>query len=215
MRPKVIGVGLNKTGTKTLQRALSILGYRTLASCDRGLLAAYRQGDPEPALASVRDNELCEDWPYPLMYREIFDRFGMGARYVLTMRSSAGVWLDSLKAHSLRTDPEVHCRALAYGFAYPHGAESEHLAIYERHQREVAAFFSQRRASSALLRVCWEDGDGWEALCPFLGLPVPDAPFPHENRSFTPDQEMERRNTALIAVQREALSTAAPAASTG
>ena len=22
-------------------------------------------------------------------------------------------------------------------------------------------------------------GDGWEKLCPFLGVPIPDAPFPH------------------------------------
>ena len=26
-------------------------------------------------------------------------------------------------------------------------------------------------------------GDGWSKLCPFLGKPVPDAPFPHLNRA--------------------------------
>ena len=25
-------------------------------------------------------------------------------------------------------------------------------------------------------------GEGWDKLCPFLGLPVPDAPFPLKNR---------------------------------
>ena len=24
-------------------------------------------------------------------------------------------------------------------------------------------------------------GDGWPELCPFLGVPVPAAPFPHSN----------------------------------
>ena len=32
-------------------------------------------------------------------------------------------------------------------------------------------------------------GDSWEKLCGFLGLPVPDAPFPHEHRSTQPVQK--------------------------
>jgi Sulfotransferase domain len=27
----------------------------------------------------------------------------------------------------------------------------------------------------------YEVGDGWEPLCRFLGVPVPDEPFPHVN----------------------------------
>lgn len=27
----------------------------------------------------------------------------------------------------------------------------------------------------------WTVEDGWEPLCEFLGKPVPDEPFPHEN----------------------------------
>jgi hypothetical protein len=26
------------------------------------------------------------------------------------------------------------------------------------------------------------EGDGWEKLCPFLGVPVPSVPFPHLHR---------------------------------
>jgi len=29
--------------------------------------------------------------------------------------------------------------------------------------------------------VDWQPGDGWEPLCAALGVPVPDAPFPHVN----------------------------------
>jgi hypothetical protein len=29
----------------------------------------------------------------------------------------------------------------------------------------------------------WSVGDGWEPLCEFLELPVPDTPFPHLNDS--------------------------------
>jgi hypothetical protein len=208
---KVIGLGLNKTGTKTLQCALRRLGYERLASCRRDLLLDYRNGDPEPALAVVEQHDLCEDWPYPLMYAEIFERFGPSARYVLTLRKSPSAWLDSLKAHSLRTDPDFHCRTLAYGYAYPHGAEAEHLRFYERHEREVTAFFAARGASASLLQVCWERGDGWDRLCGFLGLPAPDEPFPHENPAFRPDPAVRQINEARIAEQRLRLAATAAA----
>jgi hypothetical protein len=32
-------------------------------------------------------------------------------------------------------------------------------------------------------------GDGWEKLCGFLGMPVPDAPFPHEHPGVQPVQK--------------------------
>jgi len=36
----------------------------------------------------------------------------------------------------------------------------------------------------ALLRMRLTAGDAWQLLCPFLGLPVPDEPFPHLNARF-------------------------------
>ena len=49
------------------------------------------------------------------------------------------------------------------------------IAAYERHNAEV-----RRRAPKERL-VEWSPGDGWEPLCRALGVPVPDAPFPHAN----------------------------------
>lgn len=172
---KVIGLGLNKTGTTTLARCLAILGYQRPLSCRPDLLAAYRRGQIEPVLDAIEDCGYCEDWPYPLMYREIFERFGDRARYVLTRRRDAGRWLDSLKRHALRTNPDRNCRRLAYGYDYPHGAEAHHLRLYEQHNREVVEFFERRGARHLLLEVSWDADDGWQALCGFLGEPIPDA----------------------------------------
>jgi hypothetical protein len=177
----VIGIGLNKTGTTTLAVALKLLGYERHLSNRRDLLARLRAGDLAPALAALEAADVAEDWPFPLMYREIFDRFGEDARYVLTVRRDAEAWLASLKAHALRTPPDRHARLLAYGYAYPQGAETHHLAFYARHNAEVRAFFRARGASHLLLEACWEAGDGWDKLCGFLGLPVPPVPFPHAN----------------------------------
>ena len=201
-RPRVVGIGLNKTGTKTLAAALAVLGWTNRMSCNRDLLAAWRGGDPSGLLAAVETHDVCEDWPWPLAFREVLARFGGRCRYVLTRRATPDAWLNSLKAHSERVSPTEHCRTLAYGHAYPHGREAEHLAIYHAHNEAVRAHFAAVGAAHLLLEVCWEEGDGWDQLCPFLGVPVPSAAFPYENRApEAPDPLMVAENRRLIAAQ--------------
>lgn len=48
-------------------------------------------------------------------------------------------------------------------------------ARYEEHNAEVEAAFPEGRRST------FSAGDGWEPLCAWLGVAVPDGPFPHTN----------------------------------
>lgn len=178
---KVFGIGLNKTGTTTLGAALRTLGFERHVGHRRGLLVEVREGSYDRLFRVTDSNDCFEDWPFPLVYREMLERYGRRARFVLTMRADPFVWIDSLKRHSLRTGPDNHSRLLAYGYAYPHGVETEHIDFYDRHNAEALAFFREAGAEDQLLRVCWETGDGWPELCRFLGRPIPDAPFPHAN----------------------------------
>ena len=50
---------------------------------------------------------------------------------------------------------------------------------YEEHERGVREYFRERPGDLLVMDIC--AGDGWEKLCPFLGLPAPPAPFPHAN----------------------------------
>jgi hypothetical protein len=50
------------------------------------------------------------------------------------------------------------------------------VAAYEAHNEDV------RRTAPAQL-VEWRPGDGWVPLCEMLGVPAPDEPFPHANRT--------------------------------
>ncbi len=198
---KVFGIGLNKTGTKTLGSCFRTLGLDHM-SCRRDLLAKYRAGAIFEVFKEIDRHESFEDWPYPVMYRELFFQYD-DAKFVLTQRRDAPTWLDSLKRHSLHTDPANHCRLLAYGYAYPHGVEAYHLNFYERHALEVRQFFTCHGAQDRLLEVCWESGDGWERLCRFLGRPMPAEPFPHENRSeaVVADSAIVAENIDLICRQ--------------
>lgn len=178
---KVFGIGLNKTGTSTLRDCCRQFGLRHV-SCRRDLLIAYRRGALDEVFAVIDQHDSFDDWPWPLMYRELYDRYaGQGAKFVLTLRASPDKWLRSLKKHALYTIPGEHCRGLAYGHNYPFRHEAHHLDFYRRHADEVRTFFQAQGAADRLLEVCWENGDGWPELCRFLDLPVPEVPFPHAN----------------------------------
>ena len=49
---------------------------------------------------------------------------------------------------------------------------------YERHNAHVLETVPRNRL------LVWNVKDGWEPLCRFLGKPVPEIPFPHNNKTF-------------------------------
>ncbi len=179
---KIFGIGLNKTGTTTLGACFRILGFDHLG-CRPDLLADLRRGRTSRVFDEIDRHEAFEDWPYPLMFRALWARYEPEAKFVLTRRRSAETWLQSLKLHSLATDPDRHCRLLAYGHAYPFGAEREHMEIYERHLLEVRTFFRAHAPEDRFVKSVGRQGDGWEKLCAFLDLPLPAVALPHENKS--------------------------------
>ena len=48
------------------------------------------------------------------------------------------------------------------------------------HRGEVLAHFEGESDRLLIMDIC--RGDGWEVLCPFLGVPTRDGLFPHENQ---------------------------------
>jgi len=177
--PKVFGIGLNKIGTTTLGQCGLIIGLRC-TSCDKRLLEDFVvRNDFSRIEQRVNDYDLFEDWPWPLIYKQL-DIMHPGSKFILTVRSSERKWLESLKQHSLRTHPTKHCRKLAYGFAFPHRHEKEHIDFYRQHNDSVRSYFNSR--SSDFLELCWENGDGFDELCSFLGFDVPATPFPHAKK---------------------------------
>lgn len=213
VKRKLFGIGYNKTGTSTLGACLRQLGYNHV-SHNGPMLDAYARGDFDRVIAETRKYDSFEDWPWPLMFRQFYAEYGDEADYVLTVRSSPEVWLESLKKHALTTNPDRPMRTVALGRKYPHGYEAEHIQKYVEHVATVRAYFAAR-PRARFIELCWERGDGWAELCAFLGCGVPDAPFPHirPNESGI-DPRIIERNKANIAAQlaRIAQGETSPAA---
>ncbi len=173
---KIFGIGLNKTGTTTLGVCFKTLGFKH-APYDKTLMYRHEAGDLDAILSVAHRYQTFEDWPWPLIYKELDEHFP-DAKFVLTERISAAKWYDSLCRHSEHTGtPRV--RRIAYGHEMPQGHADEHLATYASHSDAVRAHFHGRPGK--LLEVCWEEDSSWEALCSFLGLSVPTEAFPHAN----------------------------------
>ena len=204
--PKVFGIGLNKTGTTTLGLCFEELGL-SHTGYELELLRQVGRGDLQAAFATADRYESFEDWPWPLIYRELAERYPE-ARFVLTTRKDVQTWLRSLKEHADRSGP-TEARELAYGHPMPDGHEEAHLAFYERHNREVRRFFADR--PDRLLEVCWELGSGWKELCEFLGKEVPDTPLPHASHRNRTLGTLARIRRQLVRAARRIRGSPSPA----
>lgn len=181
---KIFGIGLNKTGTSTLGACFRTLGFRHLYDVQR-LSRFYFNEDYDSIYDVMTGYDSFEDWPIPLMYQQLHERYGSQAKFILTKRKTPDVWVKSLSKHAKRINFEGarNLRRNIYGYEAPDGHEAEHIDFYENHNRSVVEYFAQQNASDQLLTVCWEDGDGWDELCGFLGLPKPWYAFPHVNKA--------------------------------
>ena len=177
---KVLGVGLNKTGTTTLGACLHHWGLKH-TSCHREAFNLWRNDNYEEILTIAEEFDSFEDWPWPLIYKEIDEKFP-NTKFILTRRINSDTWYKSLCKHAKRTGP-TDFRKYIYGYEMPHQHKKEHILFYEKHLDSVREYFYERQDN--FLEVCWEEGDGWDELSSFLGFERPKIPFPHEKKSPT------------------------------
>jgi sulfotransferase family protein len=177
--PKVFGIGLNKTGTSSLHRALELLGYRSVhwggletheqilrAIDDRKPMLDYL--DPEPDAVS--------DVIAMTYYFYLADLEYPGAKFILTLRD-IDEWLDSRRRHVERNQRMKDSGN--YDGAFLTVDIDTWVQEYRRHEAVVRDYFARRPADLLCFRPAESD---WQPLCDFLGLPVPEQPFPWENR---------------------------------
>ena len=178
MENKVFGIGLQKTGTSSLGKALKTFGYN-VNQTDYAMMNKLMEGDKESIRKRAEEFNGFEDNPWPIVFKDL-DEWFPGSKFILTVRDKDN-WLKSIIKHYGKKTFEFE--KWYYGVDYPVGNEEVYIQKFENHNKEVIEYFKDR--PDDLLVVDWEKGDKWDKLCPFLGVDIPEEPFPHLNRNKT------------------------------
>jgi hypothetical protein len=190
MALKIVGSGLGRTGTKSMQTALNMLGF---GPCHH-MIEVFQH--PESMALWIeaskgkdvwdqifKDYKSAVDYPTAAYWRQLADKYP-DAKVLHTTRD-ADQWYDS--AYSTILSPDSPATRQASGvqaefFASFVGPIREHMAdraymtdYFRKHDAEVKATIAPERL------LVYQVGSGWEPLCAFLGVPVPGEPYPSEN----------------------------------
>jgi sulfotransferase family protein len=205
---RLIGAGLPRTGTLSQKVALEMLG---LAPCYHmvNVLADLDEADVwrralngEAVWAELFDGfQSTVDWPGSFFYKELAE-FYPDAKVLLSVRD-ADTWEQSMRdtiwgvlygEMLMRDLSRARCRVDSKWRGYmelmdqmwrqsgliPDGTDTDTETMKVAMERFNAEVQDNVPADRLLV---WSVSDGWEPLCEFLELPIPDTPFPHLNDS--------------------------------
>lgn len=186
IKQKVFCIGFHKTGTTSLGRALTRLGYRVTGP--NGVHDPDIRANVLPmACELIEQYDAFQDNPWPIIFREM-DQRCPDSKFILSLRDTDS-WLASQVRHF--GTAETPMREWIYGVGCPEGNEDIYRRRYDSHNRDVLAYFESR--PDDLLVVDLTKGDGWDELCPFLEVDKPPMPFPHSNKAQDRENRLRRR----------------------
>jgi hypothetical protein len=192
MTLQIVGAGVGRTGTNSLQVALQqLLG----GSCYH-MVEVFGRPDHVPMWRAAVDGTMPDwdalfdgyvaevDWPASAFWRELSEHYP-DAPVLLSTRDSAEQWWHSadrtifevFKMENPPMPPEwfdMVSTLFRTTFADPLDKDAC-MAAYERHNAEVRATIPADRL------IDWKPQDGWAPICDALGVAVPDDPFPVTN----------------------------------
>ena len=199
---KVFGLGLSRTGTTSLWKALNILGVRTIHfPCDQITYDELKNGTYTLSILETYQGGV--DIPLAPYYAQL-ERAYPRSKFILTVREIT-TWLKSVESHwrlwrerdpnKAFTDFVCACVYGALGFN-----EDRFRYVYETHCRNVGEYFAHRPDDLLIMDIC--HGDGWDKLSPFLGLPIPKVSFPYLNTGEENQRWMEKLDIVIQDISR-------------
>lgn len=168
------------------------------------------------------------DWPGAFFWRELANA-NPGAKVILTVRDPDR-WYDSVRRTIYRArtvlgpppvtaaiaavaaalDPRVAAAIRVLDGAIWHGTfggrfedRAHAVRVFEAHTAAVERTIAPDRL------LVFDVREGWEPLCAFLGVPVPDEPFPHLNDGAEFERRVRERLLPLAAAALGGLALAA------
>jgi hypothetical protein len=191
---KVISLGVGRTGTFSLKLALEKLGFGPCHHMEEVLknapvqvpLWAKAAAGHADWRAMYAGFESATDWPTAGFPRELAVQYPT-AKFILTVRTPES-WADSFSQTIYRfiveranVRPELQpwidmVNAVIHRTGFPDGLDVAALSkAFVAHNEAVKALFPAGRL------LVYEVKQGWRPLCEYLGVAVPDEPFPRSN----------------------------------
>lgn len=163
----VFGIGLSRTATMSLGNALNRLGYKTLHH------PTYQN-----LFNLVNKFDAFVDMPVCNMYK--FLSTIPFAKFILTERNIED-WLDSCRRHFVpNATLNIQGAYMRYQtfecFSFD---EDKFRKKYIQHSKEVREFFEDKPERLLIMNI--PEGDGYDKLCDFLGVPYLKEEFPIRN----------------------------------
>lgn len=166
---KIFCIGLPKTGTHSILRALNLLGFKTKH------YSKHIYKDIKKGYNTFAENECV------YKYKELYKKFPF-AKFIMTTRE-LDKWLLSIKNHFENKNPhpknstkKIRKRTLGT-WNY-----QRDLLIdkYKSHHTHVRSFFGNND-NFIEFKI---GNDGWKKLCDFLQKDIPQQSFPHKNKGI-------------------------------
>jgi hypothetical protein len=206
---KVIGAGLPRTATLTQKISLEMLGFGPCyhmvnVLSDLSLVPQWQSAfDGNADWDKIfGDSQATVDWPGSFFWRELIDYYP-DAKVLLSVRPGEA-WANSMKntIWGVFYD-DVVMRYLSDARACVDPGWRDYIEMMKAMWQksgllgEMTGVFDPAILAAAFDRYCddvratvpagrlleWKPADGWEPLCEFLDVPVPQAPIPHVNDS--------------------------------
>ncbi|HND31303.1 MAG TPA: sulfotransferase [Myxococcota bacterium] len=213
---RVVGAGFGRTGTLSLKRALEILGFGPCYHMEEVMKhpehvpvwEAATRGEAVDWRALYAGWGATVDWPSCAFYQEILAAHP-DAKVILSRRDPQRwhqsvmqtIYLPSvlfpmrvLMPYLPRVGPATRMAAeLVWKRTFGGRVEErEHAkAVFEAHCAAVIRTIPAERL------LVYEPGQGWGPLCEFLGVPVPDQPYPHVNDTASMGRMIRIGNAVL------------------
>jgi len=173
---KLFNIGLNKSGTTSLSEALNLLGIRTIHYKFQNqrvsdVINTNIDNNNKP-LTGLEYYTGFSDFRGKSFYK-LLDKEYPNSKFIITTRPLKE-WIKSRVAHVKRNLVNK-----SYKYEFTKIDEKKWIKERDLFFQEVNAYF--KNSPNKLLIIDITSGDGWDKLCPFLNMPVPNIDFPKKN----------------------------------
>jgi len=203
MTLRVIGAGFGRTGTDSMREALNYLGFGPCHHMhevidddeQQRIWRAVAHGETPDWDLLFKGFHSAVDWPSAYYWRELAEYYP-DAKIILTVRSTES-WVASMDKTilvNLRNGPDPRSIGKELIGRRTFNGRFDDLdyvaSVYEENIAEVQGTIPSDRLLTYAI------GDGWEPLCEFLDVPVPEVDFPRRNSTVEFNDKDKRRKRA-------------------